>query len=119
MQMGNVLRQEVLADLGDSNLKRLCLDFISKLRLDSNNSAILNGAKDGPSAFHVAEQTRLNYEAKMRTNNPPNYDEESAATDDEYEKMKANVEANAGKKRKGGASSRTDGASSLKCNSVA
>jgi hypothetical protein len=55
----------------------------------------------------------------MRTNNPPNYDEESAATDDEYEKMKANVEANAGKKRKGGASSRTDGASSLKCNSVA
>ena len=52
MQMGNVLRNEVLADMGDSNLKRLCLDFITKLRFDNN---ILNGGKDGPSTYNIEE----------------------------------------------------------------
>jgi hypothetical protein len=52
MQMGNVLRNEVLADMGDSNLKRLCLDFITKLRFDNN---ILNGDKDGPSTYNIEE----------------------------------------------------------------
>jgi len=56
MQMGNVLRAEVLSDMGDSSLKRLCLDFITKLRLDNN---LLNPDKDGPSTHHIEEQSRL------------------------------------------------------------
>lgn len=35
-KMNEILRSEILADKGNSTLKRVCLDFITRLRIDCN-----------------------------------------------------------------------------------
>jgi hypothetical protein len=96
MQMANVLRSEVLNDMGDSTLKKVCLDLITKLRLDSN---LLNDAKDGPSTFVLEDQSAKSKNSKV---NLRDIDAESSVTDDEeYNNMKASAEALVKKKRKG------------------
>ena len=43
-RMNEQLRGEILEDCGNSQLKRICLDFITRLRIDCN---MLNDAKTG------------------------------------------------------------------------
>lgn len=95
MQMANVVRTDVLNDMGDSTLKKVCLDLITKLRLDNN---LLNDAKDGPSTFVLENQSAKSKKSKV---NLREIDAESSVTDDEeYNNMKASAEALVKKKRK-------------------
>jgi len=45
-KMNEILRGEILEDKGNSTLKRVCLDFITRLRIDCN---MLNNEKSGMS----------------------------------------------------------------------
>jgi hypothetical protein len=55
-KMNEQLRAEILEDKGNSTLKRVCLDFITRLRIECN---MLNEAKNGPA---VAKKHNLTVE---------------------------------------------------------